>query len=108
MLRASLMTSIAAMLGVALATLGRSTTFAVLTVFMWVAVFEGVVRGLRPGWAPYLWGENVAISITWAQLEDVDFRRGPLIASATVGLYAVVLIALGAFSFRRRDIAGAS
>jgi ABC-2 type transport system permease protein len=103
--RASLLTGVAAMLGVALATIGRNTAFAVLTVFMWLAVFEGVVRGVKPGWAQYLWGENVATSITWAQLSDVEFRRGPLVALGTVLFYAAVFVVAAAISFRRRDIA---
>ncbi len=48
MLRTSLVTSLAAMLGVALATLGRNTAFALGAVFAWVAVVEGLIRGLRP------------------------------------------------------------
>ena len=48
MTRVSLLTAVAAVLGVALATLGRNTAFALITVFAWVAVVEGVVRGLAP------------------------------------------------------------
>ena len=46
MTRVSLLTAVAAVLGVALATLGRNTAFALITVFAWVAVVEGVARGL--------------------------------------------------------------
>ena len=108
MLRASFLTALAAMLGVAFATLGRNTAFAVLALFAWVAILEGIVRGLKPGWAQYLWGENIATSITWAQLQDVDFHRGPVVALVTVVVYFAVLIALGTLSFTRRDIAGAT
>ena len=38
MLRTSLLTSIAAVLGVALATLGRNTAFAIVAVFTWLIV----------------------------------------------------------------------
>jgi hypothetical protein len=105
MMRASLLTAIAATLGVALATLGRNTSFAVITVFLWVAVIEGLIRGLKPGLAHYLWGENIATVMPWTQLENVQFRRGPLLALFTVLLYAAVITAAATLTFRRRDIA---
>ena len=46
--RTALLTSIAAMFGVALATLGRNTAFALGAVFAWMAVIEGVVRSCGP------------------------------------------------------------
>jgi hypothetical protein len=108
MARTSLLTGIAAMVGVALATLGRNTAFALVTVFAWIAVIEGMVRGFKPGLAKYLWGENIATIMPWAQLGNVEFRRGPLVALATVLLYAAVIVAAATLVFRRRDIAGVS
>jgi hypothetical protein len=108
MLRSSLLTAIAAMLGVALATLGRNTAFAIVTVFTWLAVIEGVVRGLKPGLARYLWGENIATVLPWSQLDHVDFRRGPVVALATVALYVTVITVVATIVFRRRDIASVS
>jgi hypothetical protein len=108
MLRSALVTAIAAMLGVALATLGRNTAFAIVTVFMWFAVLEGLVRGLRPGLARYLWGENIGTLLPWSQLEQADFRRGPLVALVTVTVYVTAITALATLAFRRRDIASTS
>ena len=65
---ASFLTSVAAMLAVALATLGRNTAFTLGVVFAWMAVVEGLIRGLRPEWGQYLWGENLATTLSWAQL----------------------------------------
>ena len=48
MTRVSLLTAGAAVLAVALATLGRNTAFALAAVFAWFAVVEGVLRGLEP------------------------------------------------------------
>ena len=93
------------MLAVALATLGRNTAFALATVFAWMAVIEGLIRGLRPGWAQYLWGENLATTLTWAQMENVDFTRGhcwPGHIGSTPGDRR------GHDHFQRRDIAGSS
>jgi hypothetical protein len=106
MTRASLLTSVAAMLAVGLATLGRNTAFALAAVFAWMAVIEGLIRGLRPGWAEYLWGENLATALTWAQLENSEFTRGPVIALLTLLAYTAVVLAAATVTFRRRDIAG--
>ncbi len=49
MARTSLLTAAAATLGCAVSTLGRNTAFALVTVFAWITVVEGTIRGLRPG-----------------------------------------------------------
>jgi hypothetical protein len=108
MLRASLLTAIAAMLGVALATLGRNTSFAIVAVFTWVAVFEGLVRAHKPGLARYLWGENIATVLPWGQLTNANFRRGPLVALVTVMLYAAAITIVATIAFRRRDVASSA
>jgi ABC-type transport system involved in multi-copper enzyme maturation permease subunit len=108
MLRVCLLTAIGAMLGVALATLGRNTAFALVAVFAWIVALEGVVRGLKPGLARFLWGENLTTVLTWAQLDNVSFRRGPLVALVTVALYVSVIIAAATLVFRRRDVASTS
>jgi hypothetical protein len=106
--RSALLTSIAAMLGVALATLGRNTAFALAAVFAWFAVIENLVRDLRPGWAPYLWAENIGTIVPWKQLKGVTFTRGPWLALGTLLLYGTVVIVVATITFHRRDIPGAS
>jgi len=108
MLRVSLLTAIGAMLGVALATLGRNTAFALVAVFAWIVALESVIRGLKPGWARFLWGENLTLVLTWAQFDNVKFRRGPLVALVTISLYVSVLIIAATLAFRRRDVGSAS
>ena len=89
MVRTSMLTAIAAVLGVALATLGRNTAFALVFVFGWIAVIEGMVRGFKPGLARFLWGENLTIVLAWAQLDNVAFRRGPAVALVLGGAVRV-------------------
>jgi hypothetical protein len=108
MARTSLLTAIGASLGVALATLGRNTAFALVATFAWITIIEGMIRGLKPGLARFLWGENMTLVLTWAQLENVSFRRGPLLALVTVTLYVSVIVAAATFVFRRRDVGSAS
>jgi len=106
MARSSLLTAVAAMLAVGLATLGRNTAFALAAVFAWIAVIEGLIRGLRPGWAEYLWGENLATALSWGQLENVEFTRGPVLALLTLVAYTTVVLVAATVAFQRRDIAG--
>jgi hypothetical protein len=107
-LRISLFTAIGAMLGVALATLGRNTAFPLVAVFAWIVGVEGVIRGLKPSLARFLWGENLTTVLRWAQLDNVSFRRGPIVALVTITLYVSVIIAAATFVFRRRDVASTS
>ena len=108
MTRSSALTAGAVVLAIALATLARNTAFAVIAVFVWMAVIENLIRGLRPSLAPWLWGENLGTVMTWDQLPDVEFTRGPLVASLTLIAYCGVLVAFGTVSFQRRDIAASS
>jgi ABC-type transport system involved in multi-copper enzyme maturation permease subunit len=108
LLRTALLTALAAMLAVALATLGRNTAFAFGALFGWVAVVEGVIRGLRPGWKQYLFGENVGTVMPWKQLDNVPFTRGPLLALCTLVAYTVVIVVGATIAFERRDVAGTS
>jgi ABC-2 type transport system permease protein len=106
--RTSIVTAGAAVLGVSLATAARNTAFAIISVFAWVVVVEQLLRSLRPSSARWLWGENLGTILTWHQLPDVEFARGPAVAAVTLLVYAAVIAGLAAFSFQRRDIAGGS
>ena len=108
MARVSLLTAVAAVLAVALATIGRNTAFALITVFAWLAVVESIVRGLKPSLQPLLWGENLAIVFTWAQLGDEDFTRSPALALFTLLAYIGIVAVVGAVTFQRRDIAAST
>jgi hypothetical protein len=108
MARTSLVTAAAALLGGALATLGRNTGFALVTVFAWITVIEGLIRGLRPGLARLLWGENIATVVQWSQLDNAEFHREPVTALLTVALYLGLIVAAATWTFARRDVAGAS
>jgi hypothetical protein len=108
MARTSVITGLASVLGVALATIGRNTAFALVAAFAWVAVIEPLVRQLRPRWAPYLWAENVDSAMTWVAKQYPGSTRGPLEALVTITLYSAVLLAAATLLFRQRDIAGAA
>ena len=105
--RTALLTSIAATLAVALATLGRNTAFALGVVFAWFAVIENLIRNLRPGWASYLWGDNIGAVVQWSS-NGGEFHRAPLLALVTIGVYTAAINAAAPIAFQRRDIAGVS
>lgn len=104
--RTGMLTALAAMLAVALATLGRNTAFALGAVFAWIAVVENLIRGLSPGLAPYLWGENIATVVPWHQMKNVEFSRSPAVALGTIVAYTTVFVVLATVTFQRRDVAG--
>ena len=68
-------------------------------------VVEGVVRGVKPSWAPWLWAENLGTMLMWQEMPDVDFARGPLGATATVLTYCTIVVIAATVSFQRRDVA---
>lgn len=107
-LRVALLTSLAATVGASLATIGRNTAFGVMAVFAWMAVGENLVRGLRPALEPHLFGENLTIALTWAQLDTADFTRTPTVAASTLAVYVILIGGLALASFERRDITSSS
>jgi hypothetical protein len=105
--RIAVITGVAAALAGSLATIGRSTTFALGAVFGWLAIVENLIRGLKPAFAPHLLGENLGILVTWAPLSDVDFTRNAPVAAVAVAGYVALIVAVAAGSFARRDVVGA-
>ena len=106
-IRVALVTAVAAVLGMALANLGRNTAFALVVAFAWVAVVENLVRGLTP-WEPYLLMENLITVLTWDQLDDADFIRSAPTALLTLIAYLAALLGATFAVFNRRDVAGSS
>jgi len=106
MLRIALMTGLAAVVAGSLATIGRSTTFALGAIFAWLAIVENLIRGWKPGLQAHLLGENISTVLTWAQLGDVEFTRGVNLALAAIVLYCGVIAIVCAASFARRDVLG--
>jgi ABC-type transport system involved in multi-copper enzyme maturation permease subunit len=102
--RVSLLSSVFAGFGFALASIGRNTAVALGVGFGYLVIVENLVRGLRPRWIPWLLTENSALFIV-----DLpgDF---PLLGRSTVeaGIYlaavaAALLLAAGGL-FRARDV----
>ena len=104
-LRIGALASITGALGLSLTALTRNTAAAVGIVFAEMVVVEGLIRGLRPGWVPWLVGENAAVFLSG----DPQGVLGSTVRTPTLSFlllcgYAVALAALGLVAFVRRDV----
>jgi hypothetical protein len=104
--RGSLLSGLAAVLALSIANLGRNTTAALAVVGGWLLVGEGLVRGLKPAWAPHLLGENLSVVLTWAPLEGEGASHPPGRALVTLLVYAAIPVVAAIAAFRRRDLVG--
>jgi ABC-type transport system involved in multi-copper enzyme maturation permease subunit len=106
--RTSVITAAAAVLAMSLATAARNTAFAVIAMFAWIVVVEGLIRVLKPSLSSWLWGETVTTVMGWSRLDNVELARGPLMSAVTLAAYVGVIVGAAAISFQRRDIAAGS
>ncbi len=102
--RSAAVGAFSAAVGLAVAAIGRNTAAALGTVFVYFAIVERLISGLRPLWQRWLIGDNVAVFLT-----GVDDRYPPLhrtMASSALVLvgYAAVSIAAAVAWFRARDL----
>ena len=103
-LRTSLLGAGAALIGYAIASIGRNTAAALGVAFGYVAIGESLIRALRPTWQPWLISDNALVVIYGQELPNSSFERSPGQAALILGCYlAVVLLAAGAV-FARRDV----
>jgi hypothetical protein len=107
-LRVTAACSVVALIGLSVAMVGRNTSAAIGLGFAYLGVVEGLIRGLRPGWQPWLLGDNVAVFVS-----GLPQRLGPIEAQVTrtvggaaivASVYAVALLAIAAVTFRSRDV----
>jgi ABC-2 type transport system permease protein len=99
----------AAVIGGAVAAVGRHTAAALGVVFVWAAVIEGLVRGLQPGWSPWLLGENLVSFVGWQTLnvqvsQFESYTITPRHAAFVMVAYAAVIAAVGFVAVRVRDV----
>ena len=106
--RISVITAMIAVLAVNIATIGRNTSAALIGIAVWAFVAERTIAGLKPGWARFLIGENVATVVPWTALEDVGFDRPPTVALATLLFYLAIIVVVATSTFVRRDVAASS
>jgi hypothetical protein len=108
-LRGALMCALAAGIGLAIGSLARNTTAAVLVTFFYLFVLENLVRGLKPHWIGWLFGDN-ATEFVIGHRVVVDTSQGPILSHGPVAAllavcaYAAILSAAAVWLFLRRDV----
>jgi hypothetical protein len=102
--RVSMLAGAASVIGGAIAMVGRNTAAALGGVFVYLTVFEGVLRGLRPGLGWFLLGDNIATVLSPDGLRIQGSLLTPARGATTVAVYVVVLLTVSTVSFRMRDV----
>ncbi len=93
----------ASLFGFSLATIGRNTAAALGVGFVYLAIVESLVRGLKPAWTPWLVGDNLATIIVGEQAGAIG--RSPMESAVVIGSYVLVMMLLAVGMFQRREIA---
>ena len=97
--------ALAAALGGAIASAGRSTTVAVVGVFAYEAVIEPIARAHWPERSGWLVSENAVALATGKPLESEEFTRSVLAGGLTLAVYVGLAVAASLVLFGRRDVA---
>ena len=94
--------------GAAVAMIGRNTTAALGAVFVYLAVVESLVRGLRPATARFMLSDNIVSVVANERLEirldNQILAVTPARAVVVIAVYVVVLLSIAAVSLRARDV----
>jgi len=102
-LKISALAALGAVLGFALATIGRNTAAALGVGFVYLAMVEGLIRTHKPSWADWLIGDNASMVLIGPE-EVVHLGHSQLAAAFVLVGYAAAVLALAVLIFRRRDL----
>ena len=105
-LRISAVAAIAGAIGGGVAAVGRHTAAALGVVFVYAAVIEGLIRGFRPRWTPWLLGDNIVSFVSWqtGSVVSFAFELSPGRAAFVILGYAALAFLLGLAFVRVRDV----
>lgn len=103
MLRTGGIATVAALMGLSLATIGRNTAAALGVGFVHLAVIEGLIRAFRPSWMDWLVGENLGLALFGS--DGPPLGHSETAAWLLLTAYTVCLVTIATMIFRRRDIA---
>ena len=93
-------------IGGGVAAVGRHTAAALGVVFVYAAVIEGLIRGFRPRWTPWLLGDNIVSFVSWQTGSVVSsaFELSPGRAAFVILGYTALAFLLGLAFVRIRDV----
>jgi hypothetical protein len=104
LLRISVVSAVAAVLGGAIANIGRATVAALGVVWGWLLIGESLVRVVRPGLARWLLSENVGRVVVYQADRNMSFARPGWLALVTLLAYTTVAVVGAVALFSRRDV----
>lgn len=102
--RAAIVASIAGVMGFAIASVGRSTSWALGLGLVYMAGAEGVLRGLRPAAQRWLLGNNAARFILGGNGSVASVARSASAAGLLLAALALGMVAVATVVFRVRDV----
>jgi len=102
--RVSLLAALAGAIGFAFAAVGRNTAAALGAGFAYVVVVENLVRGLRPEWSRWLFGENAGLFLLGPSNDFPYLERSQLGAGIYLTLLSAILMGAATIFFRTRDV----
>jgi ABC-2 family transporter len=105
MARSEALVAMAAVLGGAVAMIGRNTAAALGASFAYMMIGENLVRAWKPWLRPWLVAENAFIFLAGFAPDELTLGRSFGAAGATLLLYTLGLAAVAVATFRVRDIA---
>jgi ABC-type transport system involved in multi-copper enzyme maturation permease subunit len=104
-LRIGVLASAMALIGLAIAAIGRNTAAALGVVFVYIALAESLLRGFVPRLTPFLLSINAVIFADGKSgSPSTDVVITPARAALVLGIYVVLLLSLSAAVFRSRDV----
>jgi ABC-type transport system involved in multi-copper enzyme maturation permease subunit len=103
MARIGFVAALSAGFGAALAFIGRNTAAALGAGFAYLAIVEGLIRGLKPAWQKWLIGDNAAIVIG-GESENLIAGRSISSAALLIAVYAILLAVAAGIFFNSRDV----
>lgn len=107
-LRIAAVAAAGSLLGGTVAMIGRNTAAALGAVFVYMAVFESIVRGFRPSLGRFMLGDNLAAVITATKTEIYQDERvfvvTPIRGVVVITVFVVLIGAVAAVLLRARDV----
>jgi hypothetical protein len=102
LLRVGVASGLGCALGYAIASIGRNTAASLGAGFVYLAVIESLIRQLRPQWAGWLLGDNLASFLTADQ--SVIIGRTAMEALAVIAGYVALAQTAALVLHVRRDV----
>lgn len=107
LLRSEALVAMAAVVGAAVAMVGRNTAAALGGAFAYMVIGEQVIRGWKPGLRPWLLFENSFLFLVGYGPDALHLGGGSTKAAVRLSAYTLGLVAVAVATFRSRDVAGA-